>query len=102
MGQMTVGPANEKYVTVVDYNTSTYGVYKFNNNTTTLPPSFFVSTPVGANFYGITVDPTNGDVYISDSKGFTQAGDVNRYSSTGALLNSWTTAIGPSSFYFVQ
>ncbi len=102
MGQMAIGPNNEKYVTVVDYNTNTYGVYKFNNGATTFPPSFFVNIPAAANFYGITVDPANSDVYISDSKGFTQAGAVNRYSASGVLLNSWTTAIGPSSFYFVQ
>ena len=101
-GQMAIGPNNEKYVAVVDYATSTYGVYKFDNTTITFPSKFFINKPSGANFYGLTVDPSNGDVYVSDSKGFTQAGAINKYSSTGALLDSWTTAIGPSSFYFVQ
>ena len=101
-GQMAIGPNDEKYVTVVDYNTFSFGVYKFASGATSVPANFFTSTPAGANYYGIAVDPGNGDVYISDSKGFTQAGDVNRYNSSGTLLETWTTAIGPSSFHFVQ
>lgn len=102
LGQMAIGPNNEKYVVVVDYTAFTYGVYKFEAGATNFPANYFVTTPTNANYYGITVDQSSGDVYISDSKGFTQAGDVSRYSNTGTLLNTWTTAIGPSSFHFVQ
>lgn len=67
-----------------------------------MPSSFFVSTPSTANFYGVKVDPANGNVFLSDTKGFTQAGAVHQYTSDGVLLNSWSTGIGPSSFYFVD
>lgn len=100
--QLAIGPQDEKYVTVVDYSTNEYGIFKFEKGATSFPNDFFLNKPATANFYGVTVDPVNGDVYVSDSKGFTQAGDVNRYSSKGVLLNSWTAGIGPSSFYFVR
>ncbi len=101
-GRMAIGPNDEKYIAVVNYTTNHYGVYKFLKDATSVPINFFVDKPASANFYGLAVDAKNGDVYISDTKGFSQAGDVNRYSSTGVLLNSWTTGLGPSSFYFVQ
>lgn len=101
-GQMALGPNDEKYVVVVDYATNEYGVYKFNKGAATMPATYFTTTPSGANFYGIAVNPTNGEVFISDSKGFSQAGAVYRYTPSGVLLNNWTTAIGPSSFHFIQ
>jgi hypothetical protein len=101
-GQMAIGPSDEKYVAVVDYSANNYGVYKFENGTATVPNNFFISNPTGVNYYGLAVDPLNGDVYISDSKGFSQAGEVNQYTSNGVLKNTWITAIGPSSFHFVQ
>lgn len=97
--QMAIGPQDEKYITVVDYNTNKYGVYKIAKNATIVPNRFFVNGP-NANYYGVAVNQKNGDVYISDTKGFTQAGDVNRYSSQGEFLSSWTVGLGPSSFYF--
>jgi len=99
---MALGPNDEKYVVVVDYATNEYGVYKFNKGAATMPATYFTTTPSGANFYGIAVNPTNGEVFISDSKGFSQAGAVYRYTPSGVLLNNWTTAIGPSSFHFIQ
>jgi len=100
--QLAIGPSNEKYVTVVDYTTNAYGVFKFSASATSFPASFFIHQTSTENFYGISVDPLNGDLYVSDSKGFTQAGAVNKYSSSGVLSKSWTAAIGPSSFYFVD
>lgn len=101
MIHMAIGPNDEKYITTVDYSTNAYGVYKFEKNTQGTPNNFFLSS-TSAFYYGVTIDPTNGDVYISDTKGFTQAGAVNRYSNLGVLLNSWTTAIGPGNFHFAK
>jgi hypothetical protein len=101
-GQLAIGPNDEKYVTVVDYSTNNHRVYKFEKGATDFPHNFFTNQPSNANFYGIQVDQSTADVFISDTKGFTQSGDVNRYSSQGVLLNSWTVGVGPSSFYFVD
>ncbi len=101
-GQLAIGPNDAKYVTVVDYNTNEHGVYKFDKGATVFPNQFFINSSANAYYYGITVDPRTADVYISDTKGFTQSGVVSRYSSQGVLLNSWTCGLGPSSFYFAD
>jgi hypothetical protein len=101
-GQLSMGPNDEKYVTVVDYNTNEHGVYKFEKNAATLPTSLFLKAVTNVNYYGVTVDPKTADVYVSDTKGFTQSGSVNQYSNSGILLKSFTVGIGPSSFYFAD
>jgi len=101
-GQLKIGSNDDMYVTVVDYNTNEHGVYKFEKNATSLPSRLFLKGESNANYYGVDVDPTTADVYVSDTKGFTQAGSVNQYSNNGELLKSYTVGIGPSSFYFAD
>lgn len=44
--------------------------------------------------YGITIDETNGDVYITDAKDFTATGELFCFNQTGAKKFSFSTSPG--------
>lgn len=54
----------------------------------------------GRQFYKIAVDPSNGDIYLSDAKRYTTNGTVYRYSSKGELLSSFNAGISPGFMLF--
>lgn len=52
-------------------------------------------------FYGLGIDPVNGNIFASDAIDYVQSGKVLRYNQiTGALLNSYTAERIPGSFCF--
>jgi hypothetical protein len=55
----------------------------------------------GFAFYGIGVDPENGDVYVGDSNAFQSTGTGFRYNSSGTQIQQFATGIGPNSFVFL-
>jgi YVTN family beta-propeller protein len=54
--------------------------------------------------YGIYVDKTTGDVFISDAKGFTSTGMVNCFDSNGNKKYSFPTGLNPGAMgvYYTQ
>ena len=52
----------------------------------------------GTIYYGLTIDPVRGDVYIADAIDYTQHGKVYRYSSEGKPLDEFYAGIIPGSF----
>ena len=54
----------------------------------------------GRSFYNMVVNPSNGDIYVTDAKNYVQNGDVLRYSSDGVLLNQFTAGISPNAMIF--
>ena len=52
----------------------------------------------GTLYYGLTIDPVNGDVYVADAIDYTQQGMVYRYSSEGELLDEFYVGIIPGAF----
>jgi DNA-binding beta-propeller fold protein YncE len=52
----------------------------------------------GTIYYGLTIDPVRGDVYIADAIDYTQHGKVYRYSSDGKPLDEFYAGIIPGSF----
>ena len=52
----------------------------------------------GTIYYGLTVDPTNGDVYIADAIDYSQQGMIYRYSASGELLDEFYVGIIPGAF----
>lgn len=52
----------------------------------------------GTIYYGLTVDPTSGDVYIADAIDYTQQGKVYRYSAEAELIHEFYVGIIPGSF----
>ena len=49
-------------------------------------------------YYGLTVCPTSGDVYIADAIDYVQQGKIYRYSSDGKLLDEFYAGIIPGAF----
>lgn len=49
-------------------------------------------------YYGLTVDPVNGDVYVADAVDYQQQGIVYRYTPEGELVHSFYVGITPGAF----
>ena len=52
----------------------------------------------GTTYYGLTVNPVNGDVYVADAIDYVQKGVILRYSDDGRLLDTFTVGITPGAF----
>ena len=52
----------------------------------------------GTIYYGLTVDPTNGDVYIADAIDYSQQGKIYRYSADAELVDEFYVGIIPGAF----
>lgn len=90
--KMTIDEENRIYFLSSDAS------YQVDLNATSLSAQVF--TDEDLNYYGIGVDPSNGDVYIGDSNGFTTTGTGFRYSKDGTLIDDFPTGIGPNNFLF--
>ena len=65
-----------------------------------IPGIAFIPTD-GRLFYGLGIDPVNGNIFVSDAVDFVQNGWVYRYNQlTGALLNKYSAERIPGSFCF--
>lgn len=51
-----------------------------------------------ASYYGLTVCPRSGDIYISDAVDYMQQGIVYRYSKEGELIDEFYAGVIPGSF----
>lgn len=77
----------------------------FSVNTSIAPNANANETPLftvseATSLYGIGVDPTTGVVYVGDSKGFLDDGEVFRYSADGSFIDSFKVGRGPNGFLF--
>ncbi len=65
----------------------------------TLPNTPFIDCS-GKNVYAVSVNPKNGEVYLSDALDYLQKSSIERYSATGVRLHSFNAGIISSNFYF--
>ena len=77
----------------------------FSVNTSIAPNANANDTPLftvseATSLYGIGVDPTTGVVYVGDSKGFLDDGEVFRYNADGSFIDSFEVGRGPNGFLF--
>lgn len=49
-------------------------------------------------YYGLTVDPANGEVYVADAIDYQQQGMIYRYSTVGKLIAEFYVGITPGAF----
>jgi hypothetical protein len=75
------------------------GIYRMSVNDPALPSSPWIPEN-GKLFYALGVDPSNGNVYVSDAIDYMQPGWVYRYSNQAVVLDSFKTDIIPSFFCF--
>jgi hypothetical protein len=52
----------------------------------------------GTKYYGLTVSPTNGDIYVADAIDYQQQGAVYRYTAEGELVDEFYVGIIPGAF----
>lgn len=62
-----------------------------------LPSNPFLDSR-GTIYYGLTIDPANGDVYVADAIDYQQQGMILRYSSEGVELDKFYVGIIPGAF----
>ncbi len=74
-------------------------VYRLSIESESLPTSAFIESE-GRNFYGLGVDPTNGNIYLADAVDYVQRGWVYRYRSIGTPIDHFNAGIAPNHFYF--
>ena len=74
-------------------------IYKMNITDSNLPSTAFIAKATH-NFYGIGVNPVNGDLYAADAIDYVQRGIIYRYDVNGNLITSFLAGIIPSDFYF--
>ena len=49
-------------------------------------------------YYGLTVNPVNGEVYVADAIDYMQQGKIYRYSPQGSLIDEFYVGITPGAF----
>ena len=75
------------------------GVAAISINDTTAPLNPF--SPVnGRNLYGLGVDPSNGDVYVSDALDYVQRSRIYRYDRDANLIQADTAGVISGNFAF--
>lgn len=73
-------------------------VYRKNAGDTGNPTEFISIS--GKSFYGMNVDPENGNIWLGDAGDFSSAGTVYVYSASGTQLKSFQTGTAPTDFVF--
>lgn len=75
------------------------GVRVMDINAEKLPASTFISDD-GASFYKIAINPSNGDIFVTDAVDYTQQGYLLLYKNDGTLVSKERADIIPGSMYF--
>ena len=72
-------------------------IWEMDVNADKVPVAPFLKS-MGTIYYGLTVDPANGDVYIADAIDYQQQGMILRYSPQGEELDKFYVGIIPGAF----
>lgn len=72
-------------------------IWRMDINATALPTEPFLKAKA-TRYYALTVNPDNGDVYVSDAIDYQQQGVVYRYSKDGTLIDKFTAGVTPGFF----
>lgn len=63
-------------------------------------PKCPVVSAEGGLFYGLGIDPNNGDIYVADAIDYVQKGVILRYNKSGESLDEWRGGVIPAAFGF--
>ena len=77
------------------YNKSD-GIYALNINSSSLP----ISPLIQGFFYGLDVNPDNGEIFGLDAGNFSSNGNIRKYSKSGLKLDSLSVGIAPNNIIF--
>jgi len=76
------------------------GIYGFPKTIVSLPQTPFITQPKGSNFYGLSINPINGNLMVADAMDFVSYGKILAYSASGTLLKSYKAGVVPGNFYW--
>ena len=94
---------NSAYFYSYNFSTEEYTIQIFDLTTETIVNNHFITDGTTLNIpYGITVNPRNGDVYISDAHNFTVNGDVYCFDQNGKKKFSFEVGVNPSGMVFLN
>lgn len=90
------------YFLMVNYNggSNWNGLYKMPTTAQQLPTLAWIPAPTGTYYWAYGIHPSNGRVFLSDPKGFTQQSTLEIRSAQGQLLHQVRGGIGANHFYF--
>lgn len=72
-------------------------IWKMNVDNTFLPREPFIPYQ-DTNYYGLTVNPENSEVYVADAIDYSQQGMIYRFSAEGKLMDKFYVGITPGAF----
>ncbi len=76
-------------------------IWTMNVNSQTLPSESLIKSN-GTYYYGLTVGPKTGEVYVADAIDYQQNGEIYRYSSTGNRIAQFSVGIIPGAFCWLK
>lgn len=90
------------YFIEADYSggTANNGIYRMGIHDPSIPVQAFIAAKQYQYFWALGIDPTTGNIYVGDPKGFTQKGSVYIYRTDGTQTGSFNVGVGPGHFYF--
>lgn len=91
LGQLAISPEGDRL-----YYNFDGAVYAMATTATALPANSFINV----SYYGLAVDPFNGNVIGGLAPNFSSAGKADIYDNTGKLLKSFVVGIAPNSCAF--
>lgn len=77
------------------YNKSD-GIFAMNINAISIPANPLIR----GFFYGLDVDPNNGEIYGLDAGNFSSNGNIRKYSNLGLMMDSLIVGIAPNNIIF--
>jgi YVTN family beta-propeller protein len=77
------------------------GVWKMSVTSNAYPSTPFIASS-GNSFYGLGIDSSRNEIYVSDAINFLQKGKILRYNSSAILLDNFNAGIAPGEFLFIR
>jgi hypothetical protein len=83
-----------------DGGTENNGIYRMPIDADQLSQEAFIAAQPFQYFWGLGIDSVSGKIFIGDPKGFIQQGFLSVYNTSGQLLASYPTGVGPGYIHF--
>ncbi|MDZ4839442.1 MAG: hypothetical protein SGJ04_05500 [Bacteroidota bacterium] len=78
------------------------GLYVIPYSQTNLNITPNIVQTLGNSFYGLEIDPVNGNVWVGDAKDYVMKGSVYAYNQNYLLLRSYNVGVNPSGFILAK
>jgi len=74
------------------------GIYGFPKTASILPDNPFVTQPSNSAFYGLTIQPSTGNIFVGDAGDYVSRGNIRMYSPKGVFIRSYKVGVAPGEF----